>query len=153
MHQHDKGTADHANDRDVPNEIEIELVIQGRVDCGSRVETKERVAVRLRAHDRFGRDIAGCACPVLDYEWLAKLLAEGLTQQAYEDVCAPTRWIANDRSNRPRWIGLRTCRARECWQHSSARGQSQKLSSVEKFHVDSPPIPTIRSPRRRGQAG
>src|SRR6476660_5196346 len=69
---------------------------------------KERVAVRLRAHDRFGRDIAGCACPVLDYEWLVELLAEGLTQQAYEDVCAPTSWIANDRSTRSRWIGLRT---------------------------------------------
>jgi hypothetical protein len=88
MHQHDKGTADHANDRDVPNEIEIELVIQCCVDRSSRVETEERVAVRLRAHDRFRRDIAGCSCPVLDYEWLAELLAEGLTQQAYEDVCA-----------------------------------------------------------------
>jgi len=37
-------------------------------------ETWSSVAVRDRAHDCFGGDIAGAACPVLDDEWLTEPL-------------------------------------------------------------------------------
>src|SRR5882672_606240 len=79
MHEHDKGAADHANHCNVPNEIEIELVIQCRVDGGSRVKAEKRMAVGWRTRDCFGSDIAGCACPVFDGDRLPELLCERLS--------------------------------------------------------------------------
>ena len=35
-------------------------------------DQEERVAVRRRAHDRFGADIAAGARPVLDDEWMTE---------------------------------------------------------------------------------
>src|SRR6516164_9116116 len=75
MHQHDVGHDNNGgNRRDVADEIEIEVVIEGRVDCGSSIRTKERIAVSGRTYDCFGGDIAGGACPVLDDEWLTEPL-------------------------------------------------------------------------------
>src|SRR5882757_7194387 len=91
------------------------------------------MAVSWRAHDCFGSDIAGCACPVLDHEWLAELLRERLTQQAYEDVCAAASRIPNDHSNRPRWIGLRLRDPRQRRQRGSTRCQVQEFAAG-KFH-------------------
>src|SRR5262249_304525 len=133
MHQYDKGATDHANDRDVPNEIETELVIQCRVDRGSRVKPEQRMAVGWRTHDRFGAGIAGCAGPVLNYEWLAEHLCERLSQQADEDVRAPTSRIADDPAYRSRWIGLRASKARRYREHGSACGQMQEVAAW-KFH-------------------
>src|SRR6516162_3592037 len=74
MHQHDKGRADDSNDGNIADEIEIELVVQRRIDCGGCVGLQKRISVSSSAHDCLGGDIAGCACPVLDDEWLAEPL-------------------------------------------------------------------------------
>jgi hypothetical protein len=74
MHRYQKGPLDDRNGCDVADEIEIEVVIEGRVDCGSSIRTKERIAVGGRTYDCFGGDIAGGACPVLDDEWLPEPL-------------------------------------------------------------------------------
>ena len=58
------------NRRDVTDEIEAELFIEGRVDRGGRADQEERIAVRWRAHDRLSADIAACTCPVLNNECL-----------------------------------------------------------------------------------
>src|ERR1035437_10775433 len=72
MYQHDKGAADEARDRrDVANAVKIEIVVKRRLDGVRRTDQEERVAVRRRTNDRLGRDIAACARPVLDDEWLA----------------------------------------------------------------------------------
>ena len=85
-----KGHADDARDRrDVADEIEIELVVERRVDRVRRIDQEQRVAVRRRTHDRLGADIAAGARPVLDDEWLAEPLRQPLTHQAREDVVAP----------------------------------------------------------------
>jgi hypothetical protein len=69
----DTGCTDDAGDRHgVADEIEIEVVIQRRVDRTCRAEQKERVAIRRRAHGRLGGDIGGGAGPVLDDERLAE---------------------------------------------------------------------------------
>ena len=83
-------TSGHAADardrRDVADEIEIELVVERRVDRVRRSDQEERVAVRRRAHDRLGADIAAGARPVLDDELLAEPLRQPLTDQARDDV-------------------------------------------------------------------
>ena len=48
-HAHDAGDR-----RDVADEIEIELVVERRVDRVARADQQQRVAVRRRAHDRLG---------------------------------------------------------------------------------------------------
>ena len=79
--------ADDARDRrDVADEIEIELVVERRVDRVGERDQEQRVAVRRRAHDRLGADIAAGARPVLDDEWLAEPLRQPLADQARDDV-------------------------------------------------------------------
>src|SRR5262249_33358261 len=56
--------------RDVADEIEIEFVVERRVDRCRRACREQRVA-RRRLHDRLNADIAGSTRPVLDDEWLA----------------------------------------------------------------------------------
>jgi hypothetical protein len=50
------------------------------------LDQKKRVAVRGRANDRFGADIAASARPVIDDELLTKSLRQPLTDQACDDV-------------------------------------------------------------------
>ena len=84
---HDVGEAEDASDRrDVADKIEIELVVERRVDRVRRTDQKERIAIRRRAHDRLGADIAAGARPVLDNELLAEPLRQPLTHQARDDV-------------------------------------------------------------------
>jgi hypothetical protein len=65
--------ADDARDRrDVADEIEVELVIERRVDCVRRTDQEEREAVRGRAHDCLGTEIGASAGPVFDDERLAE---------------------------------------------------------------------------------
>jgi hypothetical protein len=55
MHHHQKGTLDNSNDHDIADEIEIEVFIEGCVDCGSSIRTKKRIAIGGRTYDRAGR--------------------------------------------------------------------------------------------------
>src|SRR5262245_45052389 len=69
LHHHHISCAHHARDRcDVADKIEIEVVVEYRVDCVRRADLEERIAVRKRSHDEFGADIAGGARPVVDDE-------------------------------------------------------------------------------------
>src|SRR5215470_4494114 len=74
MHGYQKGPLDNSNDCDVADEIEIEVVIESCIDCGSSIRPKKRIAVGGRTHDHFGGDIAGSTCPVLDHERLTEPL-------------------------------------------------------------------------------
>src|SRR5712671_3260937 len=138
MHCYQKGPLDDRNGCDVADEIEIEVVIESRVDRGSSIRTKERIAIGGRTNDGLGGDIAGGASPVLDDEWLTEPLRERLTHQAYEDVRSAARGISNDAAKRPRRIGLRPRNAGHGRQRRSARGQMQK-STARKFHGSSFP--------------
>src|SRR5262249_33643457 len=75
MHLHDKGLPGDTSDRDdIANKIETELTIQGRIDCVRRTNQKQRVTVCRRTYDSLGGNISACARPVLNDEWLAKVL-------------------------------------------------------------------------------
>src|SRR6478672_6501427 len=69
MRQHHEGLAVNARDRRyVADEIEIELVVERRVDSVGGAYQEERVSVRCRLHDGLGSDTATGAYAVLDDE-------------------------------------------------------------------------------------
>src|SRR5262249_35324310 len=108
MYHHDEGCANDASDwRDVADEIEIELVVERRIDRVGRSDQEERVAVCRRAHDGFGTNIAARARPVLDYEWLAQPLGQPLTHRTGDEVVSAARRDWHDQTHRPRRIVLR----------------------------------------------
>src|SRR5262249_29225021 len=87
MRHHDEGVAaDSCDRRDVANEIEIELVVERRVDRVRRACHEQRVAARRRPHARLRADIAAGARPVLDNELLTEPLRQPLTDQAGDNV-------------------------------------------------------------------
>src|SRR5262249_46050062 len=59
VHHHDVGTSHDARDRrDVTDEIEIELIVERRVDRAESTAQEERVSVGRRTYNRLGADIA-----------------------------------------------------------------------------------------------
>ena len=89
---HDSGARGNARDRrDVADEIEIEFVVERRVDRVRRTGQEKRITVRWRIHGRFGADIGARARPVLDDELLAEPLREPLTDQTRDDVGSAAR--------------------------------------------------------------
>jgi hypothetical protein len=75
IHFHDARYADNAcNRRDVADEIEIEVVVERRVDRIRRSNQQESVAIRRRSHYRLGGNIAAGTRPVFDNERLAEPL-------------------------------------------------------------------------------
>src|SRR5262245_64373162 len=105
--------ADDSGDRcDVADEIEVQLVVERRVDRVSRSVKQERVAVRRRAHDCFGPDIAATARPVVDDKWLAEPFRQPLTQEARNNVLRAYAGNGADDAYRPRGIRVRPGEAR-----------------------------------------
>src|SRR6266436_312661 len=98
---------DSCDRRDVADEIEIEFVVERRVDRVRRACQEQRVAVRRRLHDRLGTDIAGGTRSVLDDEWLAEALRQPLTHQARDGVSWAAGGKAHNDPHRPRWVDLR----------------------------------------------
>src|SRR5262249_39699038 len=134
MNHHDEhAAADGGDRRDVANEIEIELLVERRVDRVVRACQEDRVSVRGHAYDRLGADIAGGTRSVLDDEGLAKMLRQPLSHQARDDVIRPAGGIVDDQTYRPRRIRLRPGDARYRRQRGNACGQMQKLPTG-RFH-------------------
>ena len=59
---------------DVAEEIEIELVVERRVDGVGRCHQKQRVAIGRSAYDRLGGDIGAAARPAFHDDGLAEPL-------------------------------------------------------------------------------
>jgi hypothetical protein len=114
MDYHDERRTHDAGDRhDIAEEIETELVKEGRVDCGRSIDYEERVAVRGRTHDRLGADVACAARPVLDNELLTETLRQPLTDQSGSDVGSGGGREGHDQAYRPGRIRLRPRDARQ----------------------------------------
>jgi hypothetical protein len=92
VHHHDERRAYDACDRrDVTDEIEIELVVERRVDRVPCANNEQRVAVGRGTHNRLGADIAAATRPVVDNKLLAEALRQPLTHQTREDVARTRR--------------------------------------------------------------
>src|SRR5262249_55901256 len=103
MHHHEVGHDHNAGDRrDVADEIEIELVIECRVERVRRCGQEERIAIRCRTHDDLCGDITRGTRPVLDDEWLAEPPRQPLTDQASDDVGATAGGKSDNDAHRPR---------------------------------------------------
>src|SRR6266436_10022722 len=82
MYHHDEGCANDTSDRrDVTDEIEIEVVVERRVDRLCRTDHEHRVAVSGRAHDGLGADDVVRARSVLHDEGLPEPLRQPLAHQ------------------------------------------------------------------------
>src|SRR5262249_35252500 len=102
MHQHDVRHDNDAGDRrDITDEIEVELVVERRVDRVGRVDQEERIAIRGRTHDRLRGDITAGARSVFYDKLLTKSLREPLADQASDDVGAAASAKAGDHAHRP----------------------------------------------------
>src|SRR5215204_4082871 len=133
-HQDVRPTGDAGDRRNIPDEIEIQLVIQRRVDCVRRTADEQRIAIWWRTHDRLSAQIAASTAPILDDKWLAKSIRQPLTDQAREDVESAAGAEADHDPHRPRRIGLRPCGTRHRRQRGSARGEMQECAPG-KFHA------------------
>src|SRR5215468_7769308 len=124
MHHHHVGDDNNAGDRrDVADEIEVEFVIECRVERVEGTDYEQGVAVCRRAHDRLGCDVAAGSRTVVDDERLTKPLREPLTYQTRYDVRTASGREANNDAHRPRRVGLRPSEARDGRERGSARGQ------------------------------
>src|SRR4029453_19636193 len=75
VHDEDESVAGDACDScDVTDEIEIELVIEGRIDGVWYATDEERVPICRRTHHCLGGEIAAGPWPILDHERLAEPL-------------------------------------------------------------------------------
>src|SRR6516162_2217907 len=132
-----KGKGDARDRHDVADEIEIELVVERRVEHVGQGGHEQRVAVRRSMHDGFGRDVAACPGPVVDDERLAESIRQLLTQQPRDDVGRAAGRKTDENAHRPRRIGLRPSETQNGRQRGSARSQMQK-SPAGKFHFEPP---------------
>jgi hypothetical protein len=108
MHHHDAGHDNNAGDRrDIADEIEAELVVKRGIGGVARRGQKKRVAVRRRAHDRFGRQIRARAGPVLDHDRLPEPLGEPLRDQTRGDVGGAAGGKSDEQAYRTARIALR----------------------------------------------
>jgi hypothetical protein len=105
-HDHD-AAADSCNGRDVTDEVEIELVVERRIDRAAERDQEQRIAIWSRFHDRLGADIAAGSGPVVDDKLLAEPLRKPLSQEARVDVVRTAGGKTGDKAHRPRRIGLR----------------------------------------------
>jgi hypothetical protein len=101
-HKHERHL-DRARDRsEIADDVEVELLVERRIDGSGRTDHHEGIAVGRRPHGRFGRDIGAGAGPVLDGEGLAELLRQRLRHQPRGDVDRARRRKADEDSHRPR---------------------------------------------------
>src|SRR5262245_56119459 len=102
MHLYGKRVASNARDRrDVADEIEIELVVEGGVDRVHSNASEKRIAVRGRTYNGLGGDIAGSSWSVLDDELLVEPLRQPFSYQACHDVGATSGSKSDNDAHRP----------------------------------------------------
>src|SRR5262245_56079697 len=138
MNHHDLRLPDDASDRrDVAEEIEIEFVVERRVDRIRRCAREQRISVGGCPYDGLGGDIGASALPILNNEWLAEPFRKPLPQYSCEGIERAARSKADNDPYRARRIGLRPRDPRQGWQRGSARGQVEEFAAG-KVHMPNP---------------
>src|SRR5262245_50703159 len=102
VHDYSVGRAyDASNRRDVANEIEFEMVVQGGVDRATRTDHEQRISVCGRAHDGLGSYVGTSTRPVLNDEWLAEALRQPLPHRTRNGVGIAASGKADQQAHRP----------------------------------------------------
>jgi hypothetical protein len=98
---HDQRNAEYSgNRRDIAHEVERKIGKQRGIDRVLRIDQKQRVAIRRRAHDQLGRDIAGRARTHLDDKLLSEMLRKILRDEPGGDVGRTRGRLADDHLGR-----------------------------------------------------
>src|SRR5262249_23457822 len=140
--EHQVGHADDPrNWRYVADKAELEIAIERRITRIRKIRQKERIAITSRIHDRLSSDVAACARPVLNDEWLPESLLQPLTHQTREDVVPAAGSIPDNPTYWPRRIGLRPRKSRHGRERGSARGEMGKNSAGGGLFWPAPPLP------------
>src|SRR6267142_1156512 len=92
---------DATNGRHVADKIEIELVVQGRVDSSGCIRHQQRVAIGRSPHDRLGGKIGRCSWSVFDDKWLAETLRQCLSDQTCDDIDGAAWCEPDHKAHRP----------------------------------------------------
>jgi hypothetical protein len=108
--------ADEADRREVPLQIELEVLVDLRRDKKLRSHHQPRVAVGGRSRNDVGAHCAGDARPRVDHDALTPRLVEPFGEEAGDDVRARPWGAADDETNGSLGIGggrRRMCTNRE----------------------------------------
>ena len=106
---------------DIAQEVEGEIVVEGRIDGGRHAHQQDRVAVGVGVDDDLGRDVGGRPRLVLDDELLARPLRQPLAHQAGDDVIAAGGGEADHPAHGPVRPDLRRRPPRQEGQRGGAR--------------------------------
>ncbi|MDW8469582.1 MAG: hypothetical protein RML56_12000 [Burkholderiales bacterium] len=139
---HDEGErkrTDAAHRRELAHRIERDLGIHRRKRKRSGFGEHQRVAVRRRANERFGRHPARGAGAVFDDERLAERIRKFRCDDARDRVHAAACRVADEHAHLPRRIFLR----KRC------RRKKRKRRKPESFHRLLPASRGVIFPRRR----
>src|SRR5262249_57081054 len=98
------------------------VVVEGGSEAVEGAGQEQGGAVRGRAHDGLGGDIAAGAGAVLDDERLAEPFRQKLADQPRHDVDVVARGESDDDVHRPARIGLRLRRRRSQGKHAREKG-------------------------------
>jgi hypothetical protein len=122
---------------DIADEVEVELVVECRIDGGFRAEQVKRIAVGGGTRDGLSADVAAGTRPILDDKLLAEAFGKPWTNQAHDDLTRATGGKTHNDADRPRWIGLRPRDPRHGRKSGCTRCQMQK-STPGNFHRSDP---------------
>src|SRR6516165_9042048 len=120
MYRQDMGrVVDACDRRDVADEIEIELVVERRVDRVRRTHHEQRISVCRRAHDPLGGDIAAATRPVLDDKRLLNVSPRiGLCTYT-STTCLGVGWKRRVTTIQSAWLVCRPVSTRCLWSWST----------------------------------
>ncbi len=99
--QHERQRDEAADRRDVAQEVERQLLVEGGVDRVGGGGQQDGVAVGRRADHRLRRDVVGGAGLVLDHHRLAEALRQEVGHDPRQDVGGAAGRIRHDPADRP----------------------------------------------------
>ena len=100
-HEH-HGETNHPRDRcDIADEIEIEFLVERRIDGVGRDDGQQRVAVGRGAHHRLGGNIAAGAGPAFHHKGLVQMLRQPLPDQTRDQIRRAAAAQAFNDAHRP----------------------------------------------------
>jgi hypothetical protein len=132
------------------NEIEIELVIEGCIDGGRRIDHQQRIAVRTSFQGRIGSNVAVGSCSILNNELLTQPFGKPLANESGGYVGRTGRSERDNHSHRSCGIRLGPPDTQEGWRNQRAQAKVQD-HSTRKFHGEAPNTSTSQAIKRRGE--
>src|SRR5947209_16175430 len=132
MDLHDVGSSNNPGDwNDVTDEIEIQLVIERRINGVRRGDHQKRMTIGGGTCYRLRPEVACSAWSVFNNERLPQSFGQPLPYQACNDVGRTAGRKSNNQTHWPRRIGLRPCDPRDSGSGEAGTGKIQEPTTNE----------------------